>query len=223
MAQVKTSKAKGSSKKKLGRPARAAGSVDMKVVLIEHYLKLCKQHGGHAVTLQMLSKEAGVSFSTVHYYFGGPSKDIVVEAIHYIVNHGQMFVSDLMAKEVATTLEERLETYIQANLKWVQEYPSYASHWIFQFYLGGTSPVFKKMYLEASKISYARVGSWVDEFIARKQVKEAGREQIVAQTLTWLLGLFTTVTAGGAEVFPRKKDWIRTGVDSIVRPYLVNR
>lgn len=100
--------------------------------------KLFGQYGFQGTTTRMISKEAGIDISTLHYHWG--DKGDLFEAVIHDLNHDtRTKLIEIEKKIKGKPLTKRIEIALDEMLDFLFENPEISNHTIFRYFTQTTS------------------------------------------------------------------------------------
>ena len=100
---------------------------DVRNTIIENFLQLAHEEGVHMVTLQKVSKKAGLAYSSVHYYFGNSQDELLQASFEYANNKSNIYMQGIMQKSFSDLKSNAFHNFIRAKFDWSKQFPSFAS------------------------------------------------------------------------------------------------
>jgi len=124
--------------------------------IIESALQCLARKGFDQVSLEMISREAGVSRPLLKHYFEG-IEEIRLFAIKYVRLLFQKFVIDAVEKE--QTPERMLAAYVTSCLRWAEVHRTHAIVWLTFLHRCVRHTEFRALNTEAVKVGEARIAA----------------------------------------------------------------
>lgn len=168
---------------------------DKKNAIIEAYLVVAEREGVQNVTLQKVAAEAGVAYSTVHYYFGKDDSLLIDAVIEYVARTSEEYLDSSLKDSLANPDVNGLAVYLEAKYLWNKRFPTYASMFGYATYLATRDSKYKAVAGEYYKQASQRLTSLLIQEIGKgryerlKNVKDVGHmlhKFISSETLMWL-------------------------------------
>jgi AcrR family transcriptional regulator len=120
------------------RGAISKSNASSKDRILESVVHHCYENGGLYVGLRDIAETAGVAFGTVRYHFAQEGKDLVREAIYYVVLKGRQYIDLRLDAARSKKRFHPVHEYVDAMFGWIVEHPTYASFLVHYYYLSAS-------------------------------------------------------------------------------------
>lgn len=155
--------------------------------IAEAFIAIASEQGVNRVTLEGVSKKAGVPFSTAHYQLRALNMTVVQFGLSVVGRGAQQFIQTYLDKEGAEMPEEDpLRQYVEGSFAWLSKFRSHANIWLFQYHVIAVDPAIRvthQAFLDAAamrieKLIFESVGKgfyheWSRSFPREKTARAA--------------------------------------------------
>lgn len=127
------------------------------IKVLEAFLQVTQEQGIEAVTLQKVADKAGMAYSSVHYYFGKPERNLIDSAFNYVVNNSVNYIQNELGPHTLDPKINSLKILIEKKFEWNEKFPIYASIWTYFLYLTQRDPKYKAMNDEINAMMASKI------------------------------------------------------------------
>jgi AcrR family transcriptional regulator len=124
--------------------------------ILEATVHCLAKSGFDHISLEMISREAGISRTLIHHYFDGID-DLEAAAVKYVRLLFQKLVVDSMLKE--SRADEMLTKYIIACFDWVETFRSHALVWLSFLHLSASQKHWRTLNTTAVNAGEERIAA----------------------------------------------------------------
>jgi AcrR family transcriptional regulator len=181
-------------------------------LILESFINLVEERGAFQIVFQDIADASKMSLGSIRYYF--KNYDSLVEsAIAYVFQRAQVVIEeDIMRVRLSGSSTQMIRSYVEANFRWMDAYPSHAAFLSYFYHLCCTraSVVGRDFWQRGRK----RVEALILEEVARTKSKGPSDVEAAAQIIHSLI--FGSVVTAMAERSPESsKQQLKVLVDSL--------
>lgn len=159
-------------------------------MIIQAAIKIIFEEGLPQFSFERVAKLAGVTRPLVHHYF--KTKEILLKKLVLFIRlQYQNYVLENMQK--GKNKWEYLELYIEYALRWVLEYPSYASLWLLFYHLSSNHSWAMEQNTEFVQAGAHRIAALLEALYQEGRLKKKPNTEIARSMQIYITGMAVTL------------------------------
>jgi AcrR family transcriptional regulator len=161
---------------------------DKELRIVEAYIDTVEKVGVEKVSLQKVADQAGVAYGSVHYYFGAEENSLRDSALIFIAQSSGEYLQKALLKAQSQPKVNSLHAYLEAKLRWNNQFPKYAQLWCYFLYLTTQNKEFRKLHGQMDEMDRNQIKTLIFQEVGKGRYKISPNQieatcQIIHQTI----------------------------------------